>query len=46
MIIFFLSITDAISLASEKQEASLGLQDSSQYSGQSEKCFSLDGRDF
>ena len=41
---FFTSIlTDGFSLEFEWQQVSSGLQDSSQYSGRSQKCCSLDG---
>ena len=36
-------LTNDLSLVSEWQQVSLGLQDSSQYSGQSQQCYSLNG---
>ena len=36
-------LTDGLSLESERQQVSLGLQDFSQYSGWSQQCCSLDG---
>ena len=43
MKVFHTSVADGFSLASEWQQASSSLQDSSQYSGRSQQCCSLDG---
>ena len=44
--VFTLPWAGELSLESERQQVSLSLQESSQYSGRSQQCCSLDGLDF
>ena len=43
LVFFTLALADGLSLEFEWQQVSSSLQDSSQYSGHSQKCCSLDG---